>query len=476
MPVFLSLPLWGQFENLELAVPQKDHSFVFPETENTLVSKAGNIDPILVDMLNATLEQELTLRSAVGLTAAVILPDGEAWTGAIGKHNAAGEPITTDMVSGVGSVTKTVTGACILQLMEEGKLNLDDPIHTYLDTFQNIPPSATIRQLLNHTSGIYSYTDNPAVNAAVSQDYSRVWMPEEILQNFVLAPLFNPGDSWAYSNTNYVLLGMIIEEVTGNEFHAEIRTRFWEKLNLEDVYLYPQETSAETFVNLWADLFGGGTALDVSILGVTREGLFSLGWAAGAIISTPESIARWMKALTDGEAISPMALSYMEDFLPLTNEYGYGLGLSRTLLPDGTYVFGHSGNIIYQSEVNAVPDQGISIAVLTNDGTVTQLPETWYALYLTYQAYLTMSDVTEAAQVNPLKVYPNPAAANVVVALDELQLDGLEVRNALGQIVWTSNHTLQGTIEIPSSSWAPGLYHLTGKSENALWQSKIIKN
>ena len=476
LPVIFSLPVWGQFENFELLVPQKDHAFVMPDVENTVVSTTGNVDPVLVDMLNTTLANELSIRGAIGFSAALVLPDGEAWSGAVGRNNAAGDPFLPEMVSGIGSVTKTITGACIMELVEEGKVNLDAPISDYLGSFPNVTATATVRQLLNHTSGIYSYTDNPAVNDSVSKDFSRVWAPEEILNNFILAPLFNPGDSWSYSNTNYVLLGLIIEEVTGNEYHVEIRNRFWSALNLEGIYLYPQETPTETFVNLWADLFGGGTALDLSILGVTREGLFSMGWAAGAVIETPETIARWMKLLTDGEAITPTALAMMEDFLPLTNTYGYGLGLTRTRLPDGNYIFGHSGNIIYQSEVNAVPDLGISISVLTNDGTQNGCGNTWLALYNTYKAYLALVGTNETFNAQPLHFFPNPTSGNVTLDLTAGSLDYLEVRNTLGQVVWKTNQTLMGNVEIPAADWTSGIYQLMGKDGNQSWQGKMIKN
>ncbi|MEZ4951202.1 MAG: serine hydrolase domain-containing protein [Saprospiraceae bacterium] len=198
------------------------------ENGNTIINGVNqNVDPVLVAMLDATLEEEKNRTEAVAFSAALILPDGDAWTGAIGQHDGTtGTLITTDMVSGVGSVTKTITAACIMQLRGEGKLSLDDSLGKYLPSFPNVKPEITIRQLLNHTSGIYNYTDNPNLNTRISQNYARVWQPDEILNNFVLAQLFNPGDNWAYSNTNYVLLGLIIEEIQENLTKWPFETAF----------------------------------------------------------------------------------------------------------------------------------------------------------------------------------------------------------------------------------------------------------
>ncbi|MCB0664105.1 MAG: beta-lactamase family protein, partial [Saprospiraceae bacterium] len=342
-----------------------------------------------------------------------------------------GTLITTDMVSGVGSVTKTITAACIMQLRGEGKLSLDDSLGKYLPSFPNVKPEITIRQLLNHTSGIYNYTDNPNLNTRISQNYARVWQPDEILNNFVLAQLFNPGDNWAYSNTNYVLLGLIIEEITGESYEVAIRNRFFTPLNLEGIYLYPQETPVEVFVNLWADLFGAGSPNDLAIFGISRAGLFSAGWAAGAVISKPETIARWMKLLTDGDVIAQPELTDMSTFLPITNSYGYGLGLSRWRLPDNRFVFGHGGNIIYQSEVHAIPDLGISIAVLTNDGTQPGVEETWYALYQTYLEYLQMVGTDDELPVSALNAFPNPFQNQLQMEFEGKEVESIEVFNAV---------------------------------------------
>jgi D-alanyl-D-alanine carboxypeptidase len=478
---FGALNLNAQFENFTFrSVPTAPGTVLsdFSESGKTII-KGDNqgVDPILVAMLDATLEEEKNRTEAVAFSASLILPDGDAWTGAIGQHDGTtGTLITPDMVSGVGSVTKTITGACIMQLRGEGKLSLDDSLGKYLPSFPNVKPEITIRQLLNHTSGIYNYTDNPNLNTRISQNYARVWQPDEILNNFVLAPLFNPGDNWAYSNTNYVLLGLIIEEITGESYEVAIRNRFFTPLGLEGIYLYPQETPVEVFVNLWADLFGGGTPNDLAIFGISRAGLFSAGWAAGAVISKPETIARWMKLLTDGEVIAQAELTDMSTFLPITNSYGYGLGLSRWRLPDNRFVFGHGGNIIYQSEVHAIPDLGISIAVLTNDGTQPGVEETWYALYQTYLEYLQMVNTNEKLPVSALNTYPNPVMNQLQIDFEGKEVEQIEVFNAVGSLVYRVSGPFAGQYLMDTKDWNSGLYIMNATGKEGIYQSRIIKN
>ena len=144
----------------------------------------------------------------------------------------------------IGSITKTFTGTVILQLVDEGKLRLDDPIAKYQPEVPN-GANITIRQLLQMTSGLFNYTDDPAWNQALDANRQRVWSPQELVA-IALAhpPYFAPGTDFHYSNTNTVLLGLIIEQITGNNVADEFARRIFTPLGMRETVMPPPTMAA----------------------------------------------------------------------------------------------------------------------------------------------------------------------------------------------------------------------------------------
>src|SRR5215210_3022148 len=165
--------------------------------------------------LDSALEKSFEESGAPGVVAAVQTPE-YTWVGALGvADRASGEPMTPDVHHRIGSVTKTFTATLLLQAAGEGLLSLDDTIDRYVKGVPN-GDKITLRQMADMTSGIASYTEDDQWVKEWSSDPHRVWKPEEVAQAGIKeSPLFEPGTEWFYSNTNYVLLGLVLEQVTG---------------------------------------------------------------------------------------------------------------------------------------------------------------------------------------------------------------------------------------------------------------------
>ncbi|MCP4769463.1 MAG: beta-lactamase family protein [Gammaproteobacteria bacterium] len=253
-------------------------------------------DQQLSGVLQKTLEKAARIQKADNISASLYISDRCHWEGTTGATKQdPGIPVKSDMLYGFGSITKTFVAAIVLQLAEENKLGLDEPLGKWLDKYPNIDANLTIRQLLNHGSGLYDYiNDSDSFWSEVDANIDRVWLPEELF-SYVGPPPKLGFDVPRYSNTNYILLGMIIEAVTDNSLDQELQNRIIGPLNLGSTYL-----AKKTFdPNRWAN----NTALTSS--------LYSGVWAAGAMASTSHDIAKWSHALYSGNFLQAASLESM---------------------------------------------------------------------------------------------------------------------------------------------------------------------
>jgi D-alanyl-D-alanine carboxypeptidase len=324
-------------------------------------------DPGMQAALQAQLDRSVELRHIPGLTAAVTFADGSRWTGAAGEaqleRSVAATPTTR---FSIGSITKTFVSALILQLAEEGRLGLDDPLAGYVPDFPNAA-NITLRQMLSHRSGIYNYFENPAYNARVFSHPTKRWTVDEIL-SFVKAPYFAPGTGYHYSNTNYVLLGLVAEHVTGTSLASEIRHRFLDPLELMDTDFQGSEPLPRT-----------GAAHGYLYLGGRHQGLWdgspivpntsavTVAWAAGAMSSTVGDLSRWADALYAGTVLKPDSLAQLFAFDPKS---GYGLG-ARTGTIELQRIIGHTGSLRgFTASMWYFPDIQMTVVVETNLGRI----------------------------------------------------------------------------------------------------------
>lgn len=327
-----------------------------------------------------------------GIAASVYASDQCNWVGASGHANRQFfPPIESTMTFGFGSITKTFIAALVLQLAEEDLLSLDDPLNMWLADYRNINGSVTIRQLLSHTSGIYNYLDHPSAPFIDSSNLLQVWRPEDILRSYVLGARFAPGTSYNYSNTNFILLGMIIEAVTGNEVDVELQNRIFQPLGLQHTFLGHGD--------LLADLANG---VEWSSAAHVYPANFSKAWTAYAIASTAGEIARWGHLLYTGKFLEPHSLEQMLDFTPAGN---YGLGTMSFNL-DRYAAVGHVGHSAgFKSGMAYIPEFDITITYAYHYSSFAAIPES--PLMLTTLALAYIDNLPAGAD-------PCPAPANPV--------------------------------------------------------------
>ncbi|MEV0380489.1 serine hydrolase domain-containing protein [Nonomuraea sp. NPDC050643] len=271
----------------------------------------------------------------------------------------------------IGSNTKMFTAVAVLQLVGEGKVALDEPIETYLPKVvrgKGIDGrKITVRQLLQHTSGLPNYT-RWLSNVFETRDVYR--SPRQLLDMaFEHKASFAPGTKWEYSNTGYVLLGLLIEKVDGRPVDRSIDERIIKPLGLRHTY-WPGKGD-RTIRGRHPQGYGsekpGAKPVDVTNLDP------SWGWAAGQLIGTPSDLNRFMTALMDGRLLTPELLTAMKDTTPATGMPGgweYGLGLMKMPLTCGGFAWGHGGDIPGYETRNGVTEDGRAATIA-----VTALPE-----------------------------------------------------------------------------------------------------
>jgi len=322
--------------------------------------------------LQITLDETLESNNGIGASMTVITSNGEILNGVSGVSHGT-TPISSDMIFNIASVTKTFTAALVLQLAEEEALTLEDSLHEWLPNYPNVDSTITIRQLLNHTSGVYDMWDFPAFFDSLSADWTRRWTPEETIKSFTLESYSVPGTEYHYSNNNYILLGMIIEAATGSNVATEIRNRFLGPLGLDHTFFAVEEELIGEVAHGWYDMPPEDDILE-DISTIPKTSFYSIEWTAGAMFSTAEDIARWSQALFQGNVLSQSSLNQMLDFdhhsIPGVASSGYGLGITLYYPNEfnGAESIGHGGECPgYRMIMMYLPDEGIHITIMMNE-------------------------------------------------------------------------------------------------------------
>ncbi len=441
----------------------------------------GGVDPELAAELQYVLDSMTAELGAVGLSASLVLPDGEVWNGASGQHNSAGDQITTGMRLGMGSVSKTLTSAVIMQLAEEGALTLDDTLGMWLPQYPNVDLGITVRMLLNHTSGIYNFTNNPAFSVYLNQNLSGFIDAETVMNTWVDLPSFQPGTTWGYSNTNYVLLGLIIESVTGNDYHQEVRDRLIVPNGLTSVYLHPQEMPTGSVSNLWLDLTGDGIANDFTGAGLSDVGLFSAAWAAGAYMTTAEDAALWIKYLMTGQVVEMATLDQMKETVAAAPNFNYGLGIYNSEI-NGNQWWGHDGYIYYQTLALYSPDLDVSMVLMCNDGLFQDMGLIYFSLIQTYLDFEPVAVEESVFAQQRVEVFPNPFTDEILIGfeLKEATHAKLKVANPLGQVIHQIDLGMlqQGVNNVQligCGDWPKGMYSIHLAAGEDVVSKKIIR-
>ena len=277
-------------------------------------------------------------RLAFGLTSVAVGVSADAqvgWSGASGPpREGSTEPLSGTTPFAIASVTKTFTAAVVLQLVDEGRVELDKEVNDYLPEL-TIARGVTVRQLLSHTSGIADLL--APMRNRLNAEPARIWQPAEVLA--LLGPsTFAPGTSWAYSNTNYVIAGLVVETVTGNPFAAELERRITDPLKLRGTGPPERGVLPELLGPSWSSAF----------------------WTSAMLDSNAANLVRWGDALYGGSMLSSESLAQMLDF----NERGYGLGAEQYRF-GGLAGYGHSGLLRgFTTLLVHLPDGHLTVALL----------------------------------------------------------------------------------------------------------------
>jgi D-alanyl-D-alanine carboxypeptidase len=254
-----------------------------------------------------------------------------------------GRPMRPGLHYRIGSVTKSFVATVVLQLVADGRLSLEDTVERWLPGILPYGDQVTVRQLLNHTSGVPEYVAGPYIRLYTDpQEQFRAWAPRELVALVAALPQdFPPGTAWSYSNTGYVLAGMIVEAATGNELGKELRRRIFRPLGLRDtVFPVDRATIPRPYANGYGFPFGQdqGPLLEFTVFNP------SLAWAAGAVVSDLGEVEQFFRALLRGRLLPAPLLAEMTTPFPTGRGFGYGLGLIVIETPAGR-ILGHDGAI-----------------------------------------------------------------------------------------------------------------------------------
>ncbi|MCX2950077.1 serine hydrolase domain-containing protein [Lentzea sp. NEAU-D7] len=300
------------------------------------------------EVVQQALDQITRSGAALGVQARVV--DGrQRFTAASGKAELnSARPVPQNGRFRVGSITKTFVSTVTLQLAGEGKIDLDAPVVRYLPGL--IDSRITVRQVLQHTSGLFNYTDAlPLSPEEFEQIRYKSWSPQELLALSTSKPLdFEPGTKWSYSNTNYVVAGLLIEKITGKPYEKAVEQRILKPLRLDDTEVPGDEVriSGPHAHGYWTV---AGKPSDITRINP------SVAWAAGEMISTTRDLDTFVTALSSGRLLKPAQQQEISRTTAVSPEYG--LGLQVQTLPCGTKVWGHGGGIPgYSSEMMTTPD------------------------------------------------------------------------------------------------------------------------
>jgi len=316
---------------------------------------AVDLDPALTrlaDVLQARLDEVRAETGFPGATLAVVLADGRNIHLSTGVSDPeSGEPMKPTDIMFSGSTGKTFFAGLAMQLVEEGKLDLEQPLATYFGEvgwFERLPnhDGITVRHLLSHTSGLPRYVEERVFWEDLATEPDRVWQPVELLAYILDHPPLHPaGEGWAYSDTNFIVLGMIIEQVTGSTVYEEVERRFIVPLGLTRT----APSTARHLPGLIQGCSGDSPMFDFPAHPL-QDGVYFINpqfeWTGGGFVTNSLDLARWLRELVDGDLLSETSKKAMkvpaDEAALLAEGESYGLGL-QIWTSDQGLVYGHGG-------------------------------------------------------------------------------------------------------------------------------------
>lgn len=262
------------------------------------------------------------------------------------------------------STTKMFIAALTLKYAAEKQIALEDKIADFISLDDRFSEDLSIRHLLTHSSGLEDFVTGAYLETVLSNP-THVFASEELL-SFVPETTLLPGAVFQYSNTNYLLLGLLLENWTEKSLHALLRQDIFDPLNLSSTSLPPYESVSGALEHLWTDIDEDGHPDDLTGLGFTTEALLSGAWASGGIVSTPSDMVRFLRGLLEGDLINESELQSMQQFAEIIpDQYAYGMGLQK-LTADGEEWIGHDGGLLHYTMTFYHPATNAYVAIMAN--------------------------------------------------------------------------------------------------------------
>ena len=378
---------------------------------------------LLNDTLNTTLNNKFNQYNLQGVTAAVAFPDGSVWTNTAGHKGTVA--LNPDVLFEAGSISKSTIAAAILLLEEAGKLSIDDTLYHYLSPLQNVSFGITLKQLLNHTNGLYNYTSHPDFLSFVNDpaNWNTLVSIDSALAQWVDPPLKDPGLSWSYCNTGFLLLGKVVEAVENKALNLVLDSLLFTPLSLDNTFLAGYDSYPNDHSGYWLDagVFEPDPAMS----------FVSAAWAAGGLFMTSSDLAKWGNELFSGNIISVASFTKLTDFVDDGYD-GYGLAINRRYYRTREYL-GHTGATLMQAKLSHSVEFDFSVAVISSDfGSFnsTRFIENALidAVNFHMDNYLVIEKNSEKADV---RLFPNPSE-NQITLQNLYDFDALMVFDTKG--------------------------------------------
>lgn len=429
---------------------------------NTLVAQTP-VSSGFAATLQAKLDSCKNTWDIPGISVSLLLPNDEYWNGVSGlSHIYNSEPVTEEMVFMQCSVTKLYVATMIFQLIEDGELTLDDTVGQYLPAIQHIPSGTKIRYLLNQRSGIYDFiSQNPATSSTWFSNPDSIWDRKTAIETYGSAPIFTQNASWSYSNPNYILLGMIIESITGTSVAQALHDLITDPYGLNHTFLEHEDVITDPKVYGWTS-FSASNVYDTDAGYVINDCSASMISTAGFIHATESDVARFTKLLFDGGIISTTSLNTMKTVTNVNfsdGATGYGYGTMHYSFNGKSY-FGHGGDFSgFTMLTISRMDKDVTLAIGINRNNA---PRKFIAdaLLDVVESYLASAEVIEE-EAGKITVWPNPAdeTLNISEAPDTPAGSRIELWNQLGQLVVSKEYTTAAEpAALDVSHLEPGMY------------------
>jgi D-alanyl-D-alanine carboxypeptidase len=314
------------------------------------------------ERLQASLDDFAASKPQLAISAAII-KNGQLST-AVAGQSFDNDSFDDQRLFLAASTTKMFIAALTIKYAAINQISLDDKIADYLLLDERFSEDISIRQLLTHASGLEDFVTGEYLETVLTNP-THVFVTEELL-SFVPETSLLPGETFHYSNTNYLLLGLLLENWTEKSLHRLLREDIFDPLNLSSTSLPPYESVNGTIEHLWTDIDDDGNPDDLTELGFTNEALLSGAWASGGIVSTPSDMVRFLRGLLEGDIINESQLQLMQQFAAIIpDQYAYGTGLQK-ITADGEEWIGHDGSLLHYTMTFYHPATDAYVAIMAN--------------------------------------------------------------------------------------------------------------